>query len=29
MNRLVELDPEWRPARVQPGIVLDRLREAA
>jgi FAD/FMN-containing dehydrogenase/Fe-S oxidoreductase len=29
MNKVVELDPERRIARVQPGIVLDRLREAA
>jgi FAD/FMN-containing dehydrogenase/Fe-S oxidoreductase len=29
MNRIVELDPEARRARVQPGVVLDRLREAA
>jgi FAD/FMN-containing dehydrogenase len=29
MNRIVELDPDRRTARVQPGIVLDRLREAA
>ncbi len=29
MNRILELDPERRFARVQPGIVLDRLREAA
>ena len=29
MNRLLELDPERRLARVQPGIVLDDLRDAA
>jgi FAD/FMN-containing dehydrogenase/Fe-S oxidoreductase len=29
MNALVELDPEARTARVQPGLVLDRLRDAA
>jgi len=29
MNGLLELDPERRLARVQPGIVLDELREAA
>ncbi|HVT57904.1 MAG TPA: FAD-binding and (Fe-S)-binding domain-containing protein [Thermoanaerobaculia bacterium] len=29
MHRLVELDPERRLARVEPGIVLDSLREAA
>jgi FAD/FMN-containing dehydrogenase/Fe-S oxidoreductase len=29
MNELVELDPERRSARVQPGIVLDWLRDAA
>ncbi|MGH9664501.1 MAG: FAD-binding oxidoreductase, partial [Bryobacteraceae bacterium] len=29
LNRLLEIDPEKRRARVQPGIVLDRLREAA
>jgi len=29
MNRLESLDPGARLARVQPGIVLDRLREAA
>ncbi len=28
-NRLLELDPERRIARVQPGIVLDELRDAA
>ncbi|MGZ3695310.1 MAG: FAD-binding oxidoreductase [Bdellovibrionota bacterium] len=28
-NKLLSLDPEKRLARVQPGIVLDRLREAA
>ncbi|KJK39059.1 dimethylmenaquinone methyltransferase [Streptomyces variegatus] len=29
MNRLVSLDPESRTAVVQPGLVLDRLQEAA
>jgi len=29
MNRILELDPEARTARVQPGVVLDDLREAA
>ncbi|MFF4659463.1 FAD-binding and (Fe-S)-binding domain-containing protein [Streptomyces sp. NPDC001381] len=29
MNRLVALDPETRTAVVQPGLVLDRLQEAA
>ncbi|HJS95484.1 MAG TPA: FAD-linked oxidase C-terminal domain-containing protein [Solirubrobacteraceae bacterium] len=29
MNGLVELDQERRFARVQPGLVLDRLRDAA
>jgi len=29
MDRILELDPEARRARVQPGVVLDRLREAA
>jgi len=29
MNSLEELDPAKRIARVQPGIVLDRLRDAA
>ena len=29
MNALEDLDPEKRLARVQPGIVLDRLRDAA
>ncbi|MGH9519499.1 MAG: FAD-binding oxidoreductase, partial [Terriglobales bacterium] len=29
MRHLLELDPEARRARVQPGLVLDRLREAA
>ena len=28
-TRIVELDPAARIARVQPGIVLDRLRDAA
>src|SRR5436190_10567957 len=29
MNRILALDPEGLTARVQPGIVLDRLRDAA
>jgi FAD/FMN-containing dehydrogenase/Fe-S oxidoreductase len=29
MNRLVELDPREKRARVEPGIVLDELRKAA
>ena len=29
MNRIVEIDPERRIARVQPGVVLDHLRNAA
>ncbi|MGQ4382040.1 FAD-linked oxidase C-terminal domain-containing protein [Streptomyces sp. SAS_270] len=29
MNRIVSLDPEARTAVVQPGVVLDRLQEAA
>ncbi|MFE6333235.1 FAD-binding and (Fe-S)-binding domain-containing protein [Streptomyces sp. NPDC057798] len=29
LNRLVSLDPESRTAVVQPGLVLDRLQEAA
>jgi FAD/FMN-containing dehydrogenase/Fe-S oxidoreductase len=29
MNRIVELDPDGRWARVQPGLVLDTLRDAA
>ncbi|WP_371651559.1 FAD-linked oxidase C-terminal domain-containing protein [Streptomyces mirabilis] len=29
MNRIVALDPESRTAVVQPGLVLDRLQEAA
>ncbi|MFF4019417.1 FAD-binding and (Fe-S)-binding domain-containing protein [Streptomyces sp. NPDC001843] len=29
MNRLLELDPASRTAVVQPGLVLDRLQEAA
>ncbi|MCX5056233.1 FAD-binding oxidoreductase [Streptomyces sp. NBC_00452] len=29
MNRLVSIDPEARTAVVQPGLVLDRLQEAA
>jgi FAD/FMN-containing dehydrogenase/Fe-S oxidoreductase len=29
LNRVLEVDPERRLARVQPGVVLDRLREQA
>src|SRR5690606_6215420 len=29
MNRIVSIDPQRRVARVQPGVVLDRLRDAA
>lgn len=29
VNRILEIDPERRIARVQPGVVLDDLREAA
>ena len=29
MNRLLDVDPEARTARVQPGLVLDDLRRAA
>jgi FAD/FMN-containing dehydrogenase/Fe-S oxidoreductase len=29
MNEIIELDPERRIARVQPGVVLDWLRDAA
>jgi FAD/FMN-containing dehydrogenase/Fe-S oxidoreductase len=29
MNRVLEIDPQARTARVQPGVVLDRLREQA
>ncbi|WP_371103267.1 FAD-binding oxidoreductase, partial [Streptomyces sp. PU_AKi4] len=29
MNRLLSLDPQARTAVVQPGLVLDRLQEAA
>ncbi|QFY14452.1 FAD-binding protein [Nonomuraea phyllanthi] len=29
MNRILELDPHGRTARVQPGVICDRLREAA
>jgi FAD/FMN-containing dehydrogenase/Fe-S oxidoreductase len=29
MNRILELDPQEKRARVQPGIVLDTLRDAA
>ncbi len=29
LDRIVEIDPDTRTARVQPGVVLDRLRDAA
>src|SRR5438128_1987606 len=29
LNRIVALDPDARRARVQPGVILDRLRDAA
>ncbi|WP_338320976.1 FAD-dependent oxidoreductase, partial [Streptomyces lonarensis] len=29
MNRLLDLDPDTRTARVQPGVICDRLRDAA
>src|SRR5271165_4321093 len=29
MNEILEIDPERRIARVQPGVVLDQLRNAA
>ncbi|WP_263168954.1 FAD-binding and (Fe-S)-binding domain-containing protein [Streptomyces sp. SCSIO ZS0520] len=29
MNRILDVDPEARTALVQPGVVLDRLQEAA
>src|SRR5438552_17416740 len=29
MNQIIELDPETERARVQPGVVLDSLRNAA
>src|SRR5208282_6902360 len=29
MNRILEIDPARRIARVQPGVVLDHLRDAA
>ncbi len=29
MNAIVELDPERRRARVQPGVICDQLRDAA
>src|SRR6201996_7950829 len=29
MNRILELNPEQRYARVQPGVVLDTLRDRA
>lgn len=29
MNRILEIDPERRIARVQPGVICDQLRDAA
>jgi FAD/FMN-containing dehydrogenase/Fe-S oxidoreductase len=29
LNQILELDPELRIARVQPGVILDNLRDAA
>ena len=29
MNRILELDPDSRRARVQPGVICDQLRDAA
>jgi FAD/FMN-containing dehydrogenase/Fe-S oxidoreductase len=29
LNRILEIDPDARTARVQPGVVLDHLRDAA
>jgi FAD/FMN-containing dehydrogenase/Fe-S oxidoreductase len=29
MNRILELDPDRRTARVQPGVICDHLRDAA
>ena len=29
LNRIIEIDPVHKLARVEPGVVLDRLREAA
>jgi FAD/FMN-containing dehydrogenase len=29
MNQIIQLDPEERSARVQPGVILDNLRRAA
>jgi len=29
MNRILEVDPERRTARVEPGVILDDLRDAA
>ena len=29
LNRIIEIDPERKLARVEPGVVLDRLREEA
>lgn len=29
MNRIIDLDPDHRSARVQPGVICDHLRDAA
>ncbi|MFF9127410.1 FAD-binding and (Fe-S)-binding domain-containing protein [Streptomyces sp. NPDC014889] len=29
LNRIIEVDPDRRTARVQPGVICDQLREAA
>jgi hypothetical protein len=29
LNRVLDLDPQQKTARVEPGVVLDRLRESA
>lgn len=29
MNKIVEIDPDRKTARVQPGVILDQLRKAA
>jgi FAD/FMN-containing dehydrogenase/Fe-S oxidoreductase len=29
MNKIVEMDPDQRTARVQPGVICDQLRDAA
>src|SRR3989440_6703932 len=29
MNRIIDLDPQKRTARVEPGVILDSLRDAA